>query len=118
MHCLTSYLTTPGAHIAEIELARSRVHSATEMLKLLPQLNDVPVPQPAHKEESAKMAQQVVEVQTDAKPEVVDDVKAEVKAEHKPEVKAEVKAQAKTGGEGGSGSGERQAYTRRQVQCR
>ncbi len=34
---------TPGAQIAEIELARSRVHSATEMLKLLPQLSEVPV---------------------------------------------------------------------------
>jgi hypothetical protein len=30
---------TPGANIAEIELARSRVHSATELLKLLPELN-------------------------------------------------------------------------------
>jgi outer membrane biosynthesis protein TonB len=85
----------PGTHIAEIELARSRVHSATEMLKLLPRLNELPVPQPAHKEEPAKMVQQVVEVQTDAKPEVVDDVKAEVKAEQKPEVKVEVKAQPK-----------------------
>lgn len=29
----------PGIHVAEIELARSRVHSAKEMLRLLPVLN-------------------------------------------------------------------------------
>ena len=32
--------TTPGTHIAEIELARSRIRSATEMLGLLPRLKD------------------------------------------------------------------------------
>jgi hypothetical protein len=76
---------TPGAHIAEIELARSRVHSATEMLKLLPQMNEVPVPKPAHQAEAAAVIQPEVDVKAEAKP--------EVKAEVKPEVKVEVKAE-------------------------
>lgn len=83
---------TPGAHIAEIELARSRVHSATEMLKLLPQLNEVPVLQPVNKEESAPVLQPVVEVKAETRPEV----KAEVKSELKPQVKEEVKAETRS----------------------
>ena len=48
---------TPGAQIAEIELARSRVHSATDMLKLLPQLVEVPVPQEVNQAVAAPSAQ-------------------------------------------------------------
>ena len=70
---LDQLAVTPGAHIAEIELARSRVHSATDMLKLLPQLIEVPVPQ-------------------EAKPEVKPEVKAKASPEAKPEVKAEAAA--------------------------
>ncbi|MBE0668544.1 MAG: hypothetical protein IH593_12865, partial [Bacteroidales bacterium] len=33
---------TPGTYIAEIELARSRVRSATELLALLPRLKEEP----------------------------------------------------------------------------
>jgi hypothetical protein len=69
---------TPGAHIAEIELARSRVHSATEMLKLLPQLNEVPVPRPATQADAAPVLQPVVDVKAEAKPEVKAVVKAEL----------------------------------------
>jgi hypothetical protein len=84
---------TPGAQIAEIELARSRVHSATEMLKLLPQLSEVPVQSPVHQAGSAPSAQRVVEIKAEAKP----DVKKDVKAEAKPEVKIDVQAEAKPG---------------------
>jgi len=90
---------TPGAQIAEIELARSRVHSATEMLKLLPQLSEVPVQAPVHLAESAPSVQPVVEMKTEAKPEVKavtrPEIKQEVKTETKPEVKQEVRAEAK-----------------------
>ncbi len=82
---------TPGAQIAEIELARSRVNSAKEMLKLLPQLSEVPAQAPVHQAGSAPSVQPVVEVKAEAKPEV----KIEVKADAKPEVKVEVKAQVK-----------------------
>jgi len=85
---------TPGAQIAEIELARSRVHSATEMLKLLPRLTEGPVPQPANKEESAPAVQPVVEVKAETRPEVRVDVAADVKTETRLEVKPEVKAEA------------------------
>jgi hypothetical protein len=91
---------TSGAHVAEIELARSRVHSATEMLKLLPLLNEVPVSQPVNKEESVPVMQPVVDVKAEARPEVrVDfnaEAKPEVKAETRPEAKPEVKTVAKT----------------------
>jgi hypothetical protein len=94
---------TPGTQIAEIELARSRVHSATEMLKLLPQLSEVPVPPPVHQAESAPSVQLVAKVKAEAKPEVKIDVQAEVKpevkidvqAEAKPELRVEVKAEAR-----------------------
>ena len=76
---------TPGAHIAEIELARSRVHSATEMLKVLPQLNEVPVLQPVNKEDPAPAVQPVVEVKTEATP--------EPKPKPTPEVKTETAAE-------------------------
>ena len=82
---------TSGAHIAEIELARSRVHSATEMLKLLPLLNEVPVSWPVNKEDSAPVMQPVVEAKAEARPEV----KAELKAEVRPEVRVDLKAEAR-----------------------
>jgi hypothetical protein len=65
---------TPGTHIAEIELARSRVHSATEMLKLLPKLNEAPAPQPVHVPEAAPDAQAAVEMkgQETVKPRLAD----------------------------------------------
>jgi hypothetical protein len=69
---------TPGTHIAEIELARSRVRSAMEMLKLLPQLNEVPVPRPAPQAEAAHILQPVVDAKAEEKPEVKAVVKAEV----------------------------------------
>ncbi|HZM12560.1 MAG TPA: hypothetical protein VFB86_00120 [Bacteroidales bacterium] len=81
---------TSGAHIAEIELARSRVHSATEMLKLLPLLNEVPVSWPVNKEDSAPVMQPVVDAKAEARPEV----KAELKAEVRPEVRVDLKAEA------------------------
>jgi len=80
---------TSGAHIAEIELARSRVHSATEMLKLLPELNEVPVLRPVNKEESAPAVQPVADVKEEVKPEF----RAEVSADARPEVKAEIAAE-------------------------
>ncbi|MFZ0472602.1 MAG: hypothetical protein WAL94_08310 [Bacteroidales bacterium] len=82
---------TPGAQIAEIELARSRVHSAMEMLKLLPQLSEVPVQSPVHQAGSAPSVQPVVEIKTEVKPEV----KIDVQAEAKPGVVVDVKAQVK-----------------------
>lgn len=82
---------TSGAHIAEIELARSRVHSATEMLKLLPLLNEVPVSWPVNKEDSAPVMQPVVDAKAEARPEV----KAELKAEVRPEVRVDLNAEAK-----------------------
>ena len=82
---------TSGAHIAEIELARSRVHSATEMLKLLPELNEVPLSRPINKEDSAPVMQPVVVVKAETRPEV----KAEVKAEARPEVRVDLKAEAR-----------------------
>jgi len=85
---------TPGSHIAEIELARSRVHSATEMLKVLPQLNEVPVLQPVNKEDPAPAMQPVIEVKAETRPEVRIDVAAEVKAETRLVTKPEVKAEA------------------------
>lgn len=91
---------TPGSHIAEIELARSRVHSATEMLKVLPQLNEVPVLQPVNKEDPAPAMQPVVEVKAEtrleARPEVRVDVAAEVKAEATPEPKPKPTPEVKT----------------------
>ena len=84
---------TPGPHIAEIELARSRVRSATEMLKLLPQLSEVPVRQMAYQAEPAPSVQPVVEIKTETKPEVKIDVKAQAKPEVKQEAKAEVSAE-------------------------
>jgi hypothetical protein len=86
---------TPGPHIAEIELARSRVHSATEMLKLLPQLSEVPVRQMAYQAEPVPSVQPVVEIKTEAKPEVKIDVQAEAKLEVKNDVKAEAKLEVK-----------------------
>jgi hypothetical protein len=87
---------TPGAQIAEIELARSRVHSATEMLKLLPQLSEVPVQSPVHPAGSAPSVQPVVEIKTEVKPEVKIDVQAEAKPDVVVDVKAEVKQEVKT----------------------
>jgi hypothetical protein len=87
---------TPGAQIAEIELARSRVHSATEMLKLLPQLSEVPVQSPVHPAGSAPSVQPVVEIKTEVKPEVKIDVHAEAKPDVVVDVKAEVKQEVKT----------------------
>lgn len=90
---------TPGPQVAEIELARSRVHSAMELLKLLPQLNEMPVSRPAIQPEPAPEVQPVAEVKTETGPEVKAEshleVKVEVKAESHPEVKAEVKTEAK-----------------------
>lgn len=90
---------TPGAQIAEIELARSRVHSATEMLKLLPQLNEAPVNQAANKTGAAPSEQAMVDLKAEEKPamkpEVMPEVNPEVKAEAKPVVKPELKAEAK-----------------------
>jgi hypothetical protein len=103
---------TPGAQVAEIELARSRVHSATEMLKLLPQLNEAPVPKQANLAEAvaqvqpvaAHLPKAVAEAEAEAKPEVMAEVqqaarqeaKAEVKTGEKIEVKAAAKVEAKT----------------------
>ena len=90
---------TPGAQIAEIELARSRVHSATEMLKLLPQLNEAPVHQAANKTGAAPSEQAMVDLKAEekpaVKPEVMPEVNPEVKAEAKPVVKPELKAESK-----------------------
>jgi hypothetical protein len=72
---------TPGTHVAEIELARSRVHSATEMLKLLHRLNEVQVPQPEPQAEQAPVVQPAIEVKAEAKPEVKTEAKGEVKTE-------------------------------------
>ena len=84
---------TPGAQIVEIELARSRVHSAVEMLKLLPKLNEGPAQQPAPVPEAASFVQTAPEVRAEvaAKKVVVrtvDEVKKEVV-----EIKAEMKEQ-------------------------
>jgi hypothetical protein len=90
---------TSGAQIAEIELARSRVHSATEMLKLLPQLNEASVHQAANQAGSAPSVQTTVDLKAEEKPamkpEVMSEAKQEMKAEAKPETKPEVKAEAK-----------------------
>jgi hypothetical protein len=95
---LDQLAVTPGAHIAEIELARSRVHSATDMLKLLPQLKEVPVTQEANHAVAAPSVQPAVEVKEEARPEAKDVGKTEEKPEMKPEVKPvakpEVKAEA------------------------
>jgi uncharacterized coiled-coil DUF342 family protein len=80
---------TPGPHIAEIELARSRVRSATEMLKLLPRLSEVSPPQPANVPQEASVVQPAAEVKQKAavttavekKPEKLKKEPAEVKAE-------------------------------------
>ncbi len=94
---LDQLAVTPGAHIAEIELARSRVHSATDMLKLLPQLIEVPVPQETKQAVAAPSVQPAVEVKAEVKPEMKPEVKPEakheVKAEASPEAKPEVKAE-------------------------
>ncbi len=84
---------TPGAHIAEIELARSRIHSATEMLKLLPKLNEGPAKQPAPEPEAASVMQTAPEVRAEVTAKkvavrTVDEVKKEVV-----EIKAEMKEQ-------------------------
>jgi len=92
---LDQLAVTPGAHIAEIELARSRVHSATDMLKLLPQLIEVPVPQEANRAVAAPSVQQAVEVKAEVKPQVRDDGKPEVKQKMKPEVMPEAKPEVK-----------------------
>jgi flagellar motor protein MotB len=92
---LDQLAVTPGAHIAEIELARSRVHSATDMLKLLPQLIEMPVPQEAKQAVAAPSVQPAVEVKAEVKPEAKDDGKTEVKQEMKPEVKPEAKHEVK-----------------------
>ncbi len=67
----------PGAQIAEIELARSRVRSATEMLKLLPKLSEVLPPQP----ESVPQSAPIVQPAAEAKPEAVKKETIEVKTE-------------------------------------
>jgi len=80
---------TPGPHIAEIELARSRVRSATEMLKLLPRLSEVSPPQPAFVPQEAPVVQPAAEVKPEAavttaiekKPEKVKKETVEIKAE-------------------------------------
>jgi hypothetical protein len=90
---LDQLAVTPGAHIAEIELARSRVHSATDMLKLLPQLIEVPVPQETKQAVAAPSVQPAVEVKAEVKPEMKPEAKHEVKAEASPEAKPEVKAE-------------------------
>ncbi len=82
---------TSGAHIAEIELARSRVHSATEMLRLLPELNEAPVSRLLNKEEPAPVMQPGTNVKAEARPEV----RVDFNAEEKPEAKVEVKTEAK-----------------------
>ncbi len=73
------------------------------MLKLLPQLNEVPVSQPANQSEAAPAVQPLTEVKAETRPEAKvelnaepePEVKVEVKAEPKPEVKVEVKAEPK-----------------------
>jgi len=92
---LDQLAVTPGANIAEIELARSRVHSATDMLKLLPQLIEVPLPQEAKQAVAAPLVQPAVEVKAEVKPEAKDDGKKELKPEMKPEVKPEAKHEVK-----------------------
>ena len=67
----------PGAQIAEIELARSRVRSATEMLKLLPKLSEVSPPLP----ESVPQAAPVVQPAAEVKPGAVKKETVEVKTE-------------------------------------
>jgi hypothetical protein len=81
---------TPGAQIAEIELARSRVRSAIEMLKLLPKLSEVTPPQPASVQQAAPVVQPAAEV----KPEAVKKETVEVKAEAVIKETVEVKAEA------------------------
>ena len=92
---LDQLAVTPGTHVAEIELARSRVHSATDMLKLLPQLIEVPLPQEAKQAVAAPLVQPAVEVKAEVKPEAKDDGKKELKPEMKPEVKPEAKHEVK-----------------------
>jgi len=86
---------TPGAQIAEIELARSRVHSASEMLKLLPRLNEGPVSQPANKEESAPAVQPEAEVKAGTSLEARPEVLAETRLEVNPEVKVKAEPEPK-----------------------
>lgn len=91
---LDQLAVTPGGHIAEIELARSRVHSATDMLKLLPQLIEVPVSQDSNQAVAAPSVQHTVEVKAEVRPEAKEEGKTEVKPEMKPEKRHEVKAEA------------------------
>jgi hypothetical protein len=65
------------------------------MLKLLPQLSEVPVLQMANQAESAPAVKPVMEVKAGANPEVVVEVKAEVKQEVKAETRQEVKQEVK-----------------------
>jgi len=65
------------------------------MLKLLPQLNEVPVPQPANKAEAAAVVQPVVVVKAEAKPEV----KAEAVADKGKPILADKFSAAETIGE-------------------
>jgi type IV secretory pathway VirB10-like protein len=92
---LDQLAVTPGTNIAEIELARSRVHSAMDMLKLLPQLKEATVPQEANQALKAPSAQAAVEVKAEVKPKAKDEGKTEVKPEMKPEAKHEVKPEAR-----------------------
>ncbi len=78
----------PGAQIAEIELARSRVRSATEMLKLLPKLSEVSPPQP----ESVPQASPVVHPAVDVKPEAAVTTITEEKPETAEREMVEIKA--------------------------
>jgi type IV secretory pathway VirB10-like protein len=91
---LDQLAVTPGTNIAEIELARSRVHSAMDMLKLLPQLKQATVPQEANQALTAPSALAAAEVKAEVKPEAKDEGKTEVKPEMKPEAKHGVKPEA------------------------
>jgi len=79
-----------GAQIAEIELARSRVRSATEMLKLLPKLSEVSPPLP----ESVPQAAPVVQPAAEVKPGAVKKETVEVKTEAVKKETVEVKTEA------------------------
>jgi hypothetical protein len=62
---LEQLAAVPGTNEAEIELARSRVHSATEMVKLLPRLNVAPSVTQAEEVTAMKVEKLTVEKKTE-----------------------------------------------------
>jgi outer membrane biosynthesis protein TonB len=86
---LEQLAAAPGAHVAEIELARSRVHSAKEMLKLLPLLNAAPQADAAEKAPAPAAEKKVVE-KAEKIEKTEETVKESMTASEKP---AEVKEQ-------------------------